>query len=383
MTALLILALGVLAAIFVGINIGGSSTGVAFGPAVGSNILSKLAAGMLMTVFALIGGWTVGRNVVTTMGGRIVPSSQFTLTASIIVLFFVGIGLLISNLVGVPASTSMTAVGAIAGLGAATGSIDWSVMGYIASWWIVAPVIAFWMGGAIGRYVYPHLDRKASLHQSDGPLLTVIRRYPFVIRGPGTTYRELGGATLIVGIACFMAFSAGASNVANAVAPLVGSNALSMDTGVLLAIAAISCGGFTIARRTLDTVGDGLTDLPLLAALIVSTVSASIITSLSWMGVPASLAISSTMCITGLGWGRATRTVTIADTVKGERPDTLSTGALAAENDTVAKIGDEQSENLDRPALFNPSTTGTVIFLWILTPTISATASFLVFTLLF
>ncbi len=37
-------ALGVLVAIFVGFNIGGSSTGVAFGPAVGSDTLSKLSA---------------------------------------------------------------------------------------------------------------------------------------------------------------------------------------------------------------------------------------------------------------------------------------------------------------------------------------------------
>ena len=47
------------------------------------------------------------------MGGRIVPSDQFTLAASVGVLFFVGLALLVSNLFGVPASTSMTAVGAI------------------------------------------------------------------------------------------------------------------------------------------------------------------------------------------------------------------------------------------------------------------------------
>jgi PiT family inorganic phosphate transporter len=28
-------------------------------------------------------------------------------------------------------------------------------------------------------------------------------------------------------------------------------------------------GAFTIARRTLDTVGDGITDLPILAAILV------------------------------------------------------------------------------------------------------------------
>jgi PiT family inorganic phosphate transporter len=128
-----VLVLGLLAALFVGINIGGSSTGVAFGPAVGSRLVSKRGAAGLMTFFALLGGRTVGRNVITTMGGEIIPASQFTLLTSVVVLFFVGLSLLISNLSGVPASTSMTAVGAIAGLALASDSLNWAVMGQIMS----------------------------------------------------------------------------------------------------------------------------------------------------------------------------------------------------------------------------------------------------------
>ncbi|PSQ49582.1 inorganic phosphate transporter, partial [Halobacteriales archaeon SW_6_65_15] len=122
MTSALLL-VGIAVAIFVGFNIGGSSTGVAFGPAVGSRVVSKLGAAGLMAGFALLGGWTVGRNVVATMGGEIVPAELFTLGASVGVLFFVGLALLVSNLFGVPASTSMTAVGAIVGLGLAIGRL--------------------------------------------------------------------------------------------------------------------------------------------------------------------------------------------------------------------------------------------------------------------
>jgi len=89
-----------------------------------------------------------------------------------------------------------------------------------------------------------------------------------------------------------MGFSAGASNAANAVAPLVGNGAIGPNPAILLAVGAISLGGFTIARRTLATVGDDITDLPILAALIVSTVGATIITILSWLRIPASLAVS-------------------------------------------------------------------------------------------
>ncbi|MBX0296030.1 inorganic phosphate transporter [Haloarcula nitratireducens] len=381
----LLFLVGLAVAVFVGFNIGGSSTGVAFGPAVGSDTISKTTAAGLMTAFALLGGATVGTEVIETMGGRIVPSDQFTLLASVTVLFFVGLALLVSNLFGVPASTSMTAVGAIAGLGVASGTLDWEVMGRIVSWWLVAPIVAFWLSAVVGRYLYPHLAA----------------RIVFETDGPGTSRRERVGQFLVVAIGCYMAFSAGASNVANAVAPLVGSGELALYPGVALAGTAIGLGAFTIARRTLDTVGNDLTELPILAALIVETVSATIISLLSLAGIPASLAVSATMCVVGLGWGRATRTTRLADaagaavagTAAGGSGGTgISVSALnvdaeenpassgSGEKQSVAKIGEEDPESVTTAAdLFDPSATGRVVMLWILTPTISAVASYLVF----
>ncbi|MGM0591772.1 MAG: anion permease [Halobacteriota archaeon] len=379
----ILLVAGLLVATFVGFNIGGSSTGVAFGPAVGSNVVGRLAAAALMTGFALLGGWTLGRNVIETMGGEIVPQDQFTLVASVGVLFFVGLALLVSNTFGVPASTSMTAVGAIAGLGVATETLNAAKMLEIVSWWIVAPIIAFWVCAVIGRYLYPYLDAAIKLDQSDGPLIELQTNgsVPRPRLGPGTTRRELGGTVLVVVIACYMAFSAGASNVANAVAPLVGSPevGLSVNAGILLAGGAIGLGAFTIARRTLDTVGNDLTDLPILAALIVEVVSASLISLLSFIGIPASLAVSATMCIIGLGWGRATRTVTLGEALSGESPQ-VSVNALAAEPDEpgVPPVGQREPDLLAED-LFNPGTTGRIIFFWMLTPSISAVASFLLF----
>ena len=383
----LLLVVGLLVAAFVGFNIGGSSTGVAFGPAVGSDVMGKLAAAALMSVFALLGGWTVGRNVIRTMGGRIVPSDQFTLAVSVAVLFFVGVALLISNTFGVPASTSMTAVGAIAGLGIATDTLNEAKMLEIVSWWVVAPVIAFWVCAMIGRYVYPYLAARFTIDRTDGSLVMLDRSgsVPRPRLGPDTTRTEFGGTFLVGAIACYMAFSAGASNVANAVAPLVASDAadLSIEAGILIGAAAISVGAFTIARRTLDTVGNDLTDLPILAALIVETVSATLITGLSAIGIPASLAVSSTMCIVGLGWGRATRTVTLGEAVRGETPE-VSVDAIAADQDEeVSPVGEEDQTELGAADLFDPATTGRVIFFWMLTPSLSAVASYLLFRFAF
>nr|WP_058365123.1 inorganic phosphate transporter [Haloparvum sedimenti] len=85
-----LLLIALVAAIFVGFNIGGSSTGVAWGPPVGAQITNKTAAAALMTIFVFLGGWTVGRNVIDTLSGGLVPQSLFSTEASIVVLGFIG-----------------------------------------------------------------------------------------------------------------------------------------------------------------------------------------------------------------------------------------------------------------------------------------------------
>ncbi|UPV75617.1 anion permease [Halorussus limi] len=407
--ASVLLYLGVAVAVFVGFNIGGSSTGVAFGPAVGSDVLSKVSAAALMSGFALLGGATLGRGVIRTLGGRVVAASHFNLVAGVVVLFFVGLALLVSNLFGVPASTSMTAVGAIAGMGAAGGFLKWEKIGEIVSWWLVSPILAFWTCAVVGRYLYPHLAARFRIERSSGPVLDW-RDAPVgsVPVGPadGTTRSELFWNGLVVAIGCYMAFSAGASNVANAVAPLYGAGALGGELLPYVAIGAgaLAVGSFTIARRTLDTVGNDLTDLPLLAALVVEVVSASLVGFLSHIDIPASLAVSATMSIVGLGWGRASRSTTVTEVaqaaIAGESadrktPEPVANGSGRRRSDEdvgetarssgggggieeVAPIGEDSDESTSD--LFDPAATARVVFLWILTPSLSGTASYLLFT---
>lgn len=416
--------IGLIVAVFVGYNIGGSSTGVAFGPAVGSRLISKTGAAGLFTAFALVGGWTIGRNVLTKMSSEIIPATQFTYTASVVILFFAGFSLLITNLYGVPASTSMTAVGAIAGLGLATGTLNEPVMFRIVSAWIVAPLVAFWLGAFIGRYLYPYLSARVSFTRFEAGIVRLDRsgRVPRPRLNEKARLRDVIGAFVVLTVSCYNAFSAGASNAANAIAPLVGNGAITPSNGILLAIGAIGVGGFTIARRTLDTVGDDLTDLPILAAMIVSLIGATIITLLSWLGIPASLAVSMTSCIIGLGWGRASRAVTFweilgsafpqrqpqhvpltvgALTAEGTVPDSetetpldLTIGELATQEEKpkrpkeesavhVPRIGEEDPKALaEGPVLFDREATSRVVFLWILAPTVSTVGSYLVFRLI-
>ncbi|WP_435365244.1 anion permease [Haloarchaeobius sp. DYHT-AS-18] len=384
MSSLLLVA-GVIVAMFVAYNIGGSTTGPAFGPAVGADAVSKPVAAGLMGVFFFIGAWTLGRNVVTKLGTElVVDTGIFTPESSIAVLFFIGIALLVGNVFGVPASTSMTAVGAIAGLGLAGGVLDIAVMGQIVIWWVVSPIIGFWVSLVIGRYFYARLNEMVAMERSTGPLFDVDRSglvpIPRVHRT--TNRRELAGTFTVVAIGCLMAFSSGTSNIANAVAPLVGSGELAMNPAIAFGGIAVTIGAFTIARRTLETMGSDITELPLTAAIVVAGVSSTLVVFLSALGIPASFVIIATMSIVGLGWGRATRPMTAPDVVAGDGGVPVRVDALAAdtEGEKLPPIGEEDAEDLPSPgALFNPVTTARVVLMQNVVPAIATLGSYLTF----
>ncbi|MFC4408183.1 inorganic phosphate transporter [Haloarchaeobius iranensis] len=380
-----LLVVGVLVAMFVAYNIGGSTTGPAFGPAVGADAISKTAAAALMGVFFFIGAWTVGRNVVTKLGRElVVNTSVFTLESSIAVLFFIGVALLMGNLFGVPASTSMTAVGAIAGLGLAGGVLDLAVMAEILTWWIVSPIIGFWVSLIIGRYFYARLNRFVAMERSSGPLFDVDHSglVPIPRLHRTTNRRELVGTITVVAIGCLMAFSSGTSNIANAVAPLVGSGELSMNPAIIFGGVAVTIGAFTIARRTLETMGSDITELPLTAAIVVASVSSTLVIFLSALGIPASFVIIATMSIVGLGWGRATRPMTVPEAVSSDEAPPVTVNALAAdeEGEELPPIGEEEPEDIPSAAsLFNPATTARVVLMQNIVPAIATLGAYLCF----
>ena len=377
-----ILLVGILASVFVGFNIGGSSTGVTWGPVVGAGLIRKTTAAAVMTFFVFLGGATVGRRVIDTLADDIIEIS-ITLEAGIAVLLFIGLGILVANVFGVPVPTSMTTVGAIAGLGLATGTLNWDTMGRIVAWWIVTPVIGFWVGGVIGRYLYVHLDRGFKVAATEGSLLALDRsgRVPTLTLGPNTTVQEFAGTVLVFVIACYMAFSAGASNIPNAVAPLVSGGALEVNVAIVIATFAIGLGGFTIARRTMESVGTELTEIPLLTAVIVMLTAATITTALSYIGIPISLVMATVMTTVGLGWGRASRTITGREVLRGEGETELSMGALKMGTSAeVPEMGEEDASDVaDAGALFNPQAVAKFVSMWIVGPTMSLGLSYLFF----
>jgi len=240
----------------------------------------------------------------------------------------------------------------------------------------------------IGRYLYPTINRWIAITSSEGALVELDRSGPIPIprTGPNTTRREFVGTVVLVSIGCLMGFSSGTSNIANAIAPLYGADAMGLNPLILLGGAAVAVGALTIARRTLDTLGNDLTDLPLTAAIVVAVVASGIVIGLSAIGIPASFVIIATMCIVGLGWGRATRAVTVTEGIRGEARPPVSVGALAAEEpgEEVPGIGEENPQDIPAASdLFDPATTGRVVLMQNLVPALSTAGAYLTFWALF
>lgn len=338
----LLLVVGAAVAVFVGLNIGGSSTGVAFGPATGARVLPKRGAQGLMAVFVLAGAVLIGPHVVETLGTEFVAPEHFTAIASVVVLLFIGLSILVANLFRVSASTSETAVGAVIGMGLALGELRFDTVGVVFTWWFIATMLAFWTSAFVARYLFDGIQE--------------------AFRGQErVTSRALSGTVIAVG--CYMAFSAGASNAANAVAPLVGSGQVPMLWSVLLGGLAIGGGAFLLGGRTMETVGHEIAELPLSGWVVVSLLAASVITALSWLGIPASLAITMQACVMGFGWGRTTRHIDLAR-VLGLEP---------------MRQKDRVQREEDRIHTFSVDTTRRIVSMWLLTPMMAGVLAFLTF----
>jgi len=103
---------------------------------------------------------------------------------------------------------------------------------------------------------------------------------------------------------------------------------------------------------------------------------------LSAIGIPISLVMATVMTIVGIGWGRATRPLTVRGAVTGTTADhELAPGAITADAKSHP-IGEPEAESvLDARELFNPRAVVKYISMWVIGPAMSTTLSYLFFTL--
>ena len=144
---------------------------------------------------------------------------------------------------------------------------------------------------------------------------------------------------LAIGSSCYVAFSMGANNAGNAVGPIANLGVLHPKLLLLIGGISIAVGAATYGRKVADTVGKGITPLDIPGAFVAQVSSALGMHFFSLLGIPVSTSSAIVGAVVGVG---------------------LVKGMKAISKKTL-----------------------TTIFLgWLLTPTLAAASSFLMYKLI-
>jgi sulfate permease len=211
----------------------------------------------------------MGENVSVTLGQELIPQQLLTSKAIIIIFLSAGLSMFVSNLMQIPQSTSLVTVASIAGVGAYYGKLDLKTLAFMIPFWVLLPLLAYYLTHSITGYIYPPRKRN----------FWVYERF---INHQGKL------KMMVIAMSCYSAFAVGTNNVANVVGPLMGS-LRDLTVLSLLALFALIYGlGAFIFTEPIKTAGEKIVPLGLLTASIISLVSGTLMLIASAYGVPQS-----------------------------------------------------------------------------------------------
>ena len=187
-------------AVFMGLNIGGNNAAAAMGAAYGAKARTKYQAVLLIGVFSFLGAVLSGEEVIKTLGKGILPEGTILLEGAIVAVGAAAATVFLANMLRVPISTSQGAVGAVVWIGFFYGAskVNLPLLAYIVSWWVVTPILAWLLAYILGKYFYADILVWLADHSSSEASIKRMLNVLLTISG------------------CYVAFSAGANNAANA-----------------------------------------------------------------------------------------------------------------------------------------------------------------------
>jgi len=277
----------------VGWSIGANDAANSLGTAVGSKVLPLRQAIVLITIFGFLGAFLQGSYVTKTIGKGIVPMDQLdknlSLYLALVASFAACAWVVLATYWKMPISTSHSIVGAVAGAGLAIGApIKWKVLLDIFICWIFTPI-----GAAVLGYIFYRVFKNIF--------------YRIIPR----KYLRISMAALVIISGCYVAYSWGANDVANATGVLVGARILSPHLSVILGGLAIVLGIMTWGYKVIETIGSEITNLLPIMAFSAQLASAINVHIYTIFGIPVSTSHSIVGAIFGVGLVRGVRVLNI------------------------------------------------------------------------
>jgi sulfate permease len=285
-----------LVAMFLAINMGGSGTAPSFATAYGANLIRRDLIPGLFGIFVFAGAIIAGKKVILTVGGDILPTEAVSLTLTVIVLASVALSLFFANMLRVPQSTSQATIFALAGPAIYLDVLQTRRLFFeIIPTWFITPVLAFLIAYIVGWVI---------IHRSDWQQSRLWQ----------TLQDHRGMQWLVVGTSCYVAFSIGSNNMANAAAPVLAmaTNLFNIEADstnffllmlilVFMLAPMFGLGSSLMGHRVLETTGKDIVTFGPLGASLISLITASILlVSSLWRGIPTSLVQMNTAAIIAL-----------------------------------------------------------------------------------
>jgi len=279
--------------IAVGWSIGANDAANSLGTAVGSRVLNLKQAVVLIVIFGFLGAFLQGGHVAKTIGRGIVPMQELDKTTAIYIAlvsaFAACAWVVLATYWKMPISTSHSIVGAVAGAGLSIGApVVWKKLLDIFICWIFTP-----LGAAVLGYLFYLLFKN---------IFYRIMPRRFV---------RLSITLLIIISGCYVAFSWGANDVANATGVIVGAGILTPQLSIIIGGLAIILGIVTWGYKVIETIGSEITHLLPIMAFSAQLASAINVHIYTLFGIPVSTSHSIVGAIFGVGLVRGVRVLNL------------------------------------------------------------------------
>jgi len=365
-----IIVLAIFAGLYMAWSIGSNDVANSMATAVGAKAITLKQALIIASILNFTGAILVGTHVTDTIKNRIVDVSSMSqhsillgfLAALLSAAFFVTL----STWKELPVSTTHAVVGGIAGFGLIQGgmnAIQWKEIGMVVSSWVISPIV----GGIISFIIFKLIAK--SIFSSKEPIKSAKNLSPFFVgltifiitlsifmktrageflngdikkillvslfaavissiigyflikkvKEKGRDYGiiEKIFRKLQVMTSCYVAFSHGANDVANAAAPVAVVLSLAwhhVDTIYILALGGfgIALGILTWGHKVISTVGSKITSLTNTRGFSIDFAVATVVLTASKLGLPISTSHTVVGAVIGVGLARGLEAVDLS-----------------------------------------------------------------------
>jgi len=269
--------------LYLGWALGANDAANVFGTAVASRIVTFRNACILCAAGVLVGAMLQGEAGIRTLSGL----TEQTRATLLVVSISAAITATLMTVLSLPISISQALVGAIIGVGLATGDLHWQGL---------VKVVVCWVGTPIGAMLI-----SCGIYWL---LRGFIRRVPMSML---TRDKILWTGLAFVGT--YGSYALGANNVANATG--IFSGHVGMTDGQLACLGgiAIAAGVLTYSRRVMMAVGSGVMRMDAFTAFVAVSSMAVTVHVFALIGVPVSTSQAIIGAIMGIGFIRGAHLV--------------------------------------------------------------------------